>query len=91
MKSPIGYKFRDQTIPENTAYGLLQYVNHRIRTGSFLTAVLCNDLKEAMSYADDENADNLQCIVAWLYNESPSAAWGSEQRFTSWLAGRGDS
>jgi hypothetical protein len=91
MKSPLGYQFRNQTIPDNTAYGLRQYIDHHIRPGSFLTAVLCNDLRESFSCADEENSDNLQSIVAWLYNEAPSAAWGNRERFVWWLNAGEDS
>jgi hypothetical protein len=88
MRSPLGFDFRGHTIPEATAKGLLRYLDHHIRPGSFLCAVLCNDLKESLGCADDENTASLQALVAYLYNEVPSAAWGSPEKFTAWLEAR---
>jgi hypothetical protein len=88
MRSPLGYDFRGHTIPEATAEGLARYLDQHIRPGSFLSAVLCNDLKESLGCADDENAANLQALVAYLYNEVPSAAWGSPEKFAAWLEAR---
>jgi hypothetical protein len=83
--SPSGYHFRGRTIPELTAAGLARYLDQHIKPGSFLSAVLCNDLRESLACADDENTDSLQAIVAYLYNEVPSAAWGSPEKFQAWL------
>jgi hypothetical protein len=85
MKSPLGYEFRGRTIPEATAGGIVRYLNDHIRPGSFLSAVLGNDLREAMGCADDENTASLQAIVAYLYNEAPFGSWGSPENFTAWL------
>lgn len=85
MRSPAGYEFRGNTIPEATAAGLSRYLDEHIRPGSFLSAVLCNDLRESLACADDENTASLQAIVAYLYNEAPQAAWGSPEKFTAWL------
>ena len=86
MMSPIGYDFRGRTIPTLAAEGLARYLDHHIRPGGFLCAVLSNDLAEALGRADDENAECLQAIVAYLYNEAPSPSWGSPEKFKAWLA-----
>jgi hypothetical protein len=85
MRSAVNYVFRGIAIPIHTAEGIDRYVQERIHPGSFLEAVLCNDLREACAHADEDNAVALWAIVAFLYNEIPIAAWGSPEKFTAWL------
>ena len=88
MKPALGYHFRGRAIPDLTAEGLARYLDQHIRPGSFLSAVLRNDLRESLACADDENTASLQAIVAYLYNEVPGAAWGSPEKFSAWLEAR---
>ena len=57
---------------------------HGISPGGFLTAVLENDLAQAMNRADNEALENLPHIVAYLYNECSEACWGSSEIVKSW-------
>ena len=61
-----------------------RYVEHGCPTGSFLEAVLKNNLKEAFGRADHEAMDNLRHIVAYCYNEIPAPCWGSEEKVNEW-------
>lgn len=61
------------------------YVMHGIPTGSFLEAVLCNDLMEAMGRADMGNRMTLFEICDYVYNETPSACHGSQEKVRAWL------
>lgn len=79
------YQFRGFEIPDYMMDGLDNYINHKIPPGHFLTAVLCNDLWEAVSRADDENVKNLPAYIGYLYNEAPSGCWGSFEKFEAWL------
>jgi hypothetical protein len=79
------YTFREHYIPERMAYGIKLYVEHHVKPGSFLSAVICNDLTEAVGQADDENLRNIPAYVAYFYNEAPRGCWGSPERFTEWL------
>ena len=72
-------------VPEHIRDGLIGYVEHHWRPGGFLTAVLSNDLKEAMGRADDLARDGLFAIVKWLYSCAPSSCWGSPERVNDWL------
>lgn len=63
--------------PVNVRKAFDNYVYLGVPLGSFLTAVLSNDLKEAIGRADDTNLVALPHIVAYLYNEIPAALWGS--------------
>ena len=62
-----------------------RYVNDHIPTGSFLEAVLCNNLKEAIGRADSENLRDIVEIVQYCYWEIPSVCWGSPKEVRAWL------
>jgi len=64
-------------IPQATLDSLDRYVNHKLMPGSFLTAVLSNDLFGAVGRADSENLAALPDLVKYIYNNVPSAAWGN--------------
>ena len=85
MKSAVGYTFRGIAIPIVTAEGLDRYVRERCPVGSFLEAVLSNNLREACAHANEDNAVALWAIVGWLYNEAPGLCWGSAERVEAWL------
>jgi hypothetical protein len=53
------------------------YAEHGCEPGSFLRAVLENDLFEAVSRADSEAASSLPDIVRYIYNNIPMGIWGS--------------
>ncbi len=72
-------------IPQNTKESLDRYVNDRIPTGSFLYAVLTNDLFEATGRADSSNEVALFQICQYIYNELPSGCWGGPERVKEWL------
>ena len=61
------------------------YVNHGLRPGDFLSAVIRNDLKEAVARADSENLRNLPAFVAYFYNEVPAICWGSSEAMDQWI------
>lgn len=64
---------------------LQRYVDNKIPTGGFLTAVLSNDLKEACVRADHINIRRIPEIVAYCYNNIPAICWGSRERVQAWL------
>ena len=77
-------------IPRHTQYGLDSYVKDRQYPGSFLRALLENNLKNAVGYADDQNKENLVDIVIYCYNNIPSICWGSKEEVEAWLERRED-
>lgn len=79
-----GYKFRGVPIPDHLSEGLDLHVLHGLTTGSFLWAVLTNDLRDALARADAEALAALPAIVGWLYNEAPAGCWGSPDKAESW-------
>jgi hypothetical protein len=66
---------------------LTRYIEHRIEPGSFVRAVLCNNLREAMACADHINRRRVFEWTSWLYNNAPRDCWGNEIKVSAWLAG----
>lgn len=65
-------------IPAKTVTALERYVFESRSPGSFLTAVLSNDLQMAVIYADDDNLALLKPICQFVFYRLPSVCWGSE-------------
>ena len=82
------YSFRGFTVPDYMVGALRDYIENYVPVGGFLTAVLQNDLTEAVGRADDHNTANLPAYVSYLYNNAPRDCWGSPERVTAWLAKR---
>ena len=74
-------------IPSRMGPGITRYLEHRVQPGSFLSAVICNDLQEAVGWADEENVINLPAYAYYFYNEVDSRAWGSVEAMKRWLEG----
>lgn len=64
-------------VDKNIKDSLDRYIEDRIPTGSFLRAVLENDLMEAVGRADLTNRNNLHAICLYVYNNLPRGSWGS--------------
>lgn len=78
------YRFNDFEIPDYMADGITNWIEHGIVPGSFLSAVIRNDLREAVGCADDTNIRNLPAYVGYFYNEAPSQCWGSFEKVEAW-------
>ena len=81
----MSYQFRHWSIPDHMMSGLRRYIDDHCAVGDFLTAVLENNLREAVHRADDHNLENLPAYVYYLYNEAPSKCWGSPEKVKEWL------
>lgn len=53
-------------------------------TGSFVQAVLENNLSNAVGFADKDNLETLPAIVNYVYNEIPGDSWGSPEKVAAW-------
>lgn len=60
------------------------YIGLGVPLGGFLTAVVENNLSEAVGQADSQNAPLLRDYVMYLYNECPSMCWGSREKVKLW-------
>lgn len=81
------YKFWEYHIPEHMMPGIERYVEKRIKPGDFLLAIFSNNFVDAVSRADDDCAINLKAFMGYMYNEMPSASWGSPEKVKTWLKG----
>ena len=80
------HEFQGFYIPERMMGGIKRYITHGIPPGSFLTAIICNNLTEAVARADDENMQNLPAYANYFYWEVPGNAWGSKEKMDAWMA-----
>lgn len=80
------YRFKGSVIPKHMMEKIREYIFEHHPVGHFLTAVICNDLKDAVGKADDENLPNLAAYVGFFYNEAPGTCWGSKEKMDQWLA-----
>lgn len=71
-------------VPDHTREALENYLIRGYPPGSFLKAVLCNDLVGATGRADATNLQHLKSIVTWIVNNVPINAWQSEERVYNW-------
>ena len=75
----------DRSIPAHTHEALMNYFDRGWEPGSFLMAVLQNDLMRATFSADHMNRSKLPEIAAWVYHNAPSGSWGSDKAIRGWL------
>lgn len=76
-------------LPEHMRDGFQRYIERGIPGGSFMNAVLANDLMGAMQRADDINRERLFDTCAFLHNEAPIGCFGSEERVRDWIKSGG--
>lgn len=63
-----------------------RYVTHGILPGSFLLAVLCNDLLGAIGAADEWSLAHLRDIVRHVANRLPARCCGSPEAVSKYAA-----
>lgn len=74
------------TVPVEIFEGLCHYVNWRVAPGSFLRAVLENNLVLAVSRAHPSSLVNLREIVTVCLSTLPMECWGNATKVEAWLA-----
>lgn len=73
-------------VPRHILESLHRYVDHGIRTGGFVEAVLANDLWRALSVADPDSMRALKEIVWCVTSFVPANACGSYENVEDWLS-----
>lgn len=73
-------------IPEHMRGGVRRWIEHGIFPGSFLTAVIENDLRTAVAKADDINVNRLADYVRFFHCDAPAGCWGSPEKVEAWNA-----
>jgi hypothetical protein len=66
---------------------LERYIEQRICGGWFITAVLENNLFNAVGSADEASLKGLKGIVTLIYCHVPQKCWGSKEKVKNWLNG----
>lgn len=74
-----------EIIPAHMRGAMERYLSHGLEPGSFLTAVLCNDLSGAFLAADHINRERIGDFMAYLWWNAPSQAWGSRDKYIQWV------
>jgi hypothetical protein len=64
---------------------LEDYVRTGRPVGSFLEAVISNNLKDAVMFADARNICNLPAFASYMYNNMPAPSQGSRERYRAWV------
>lgn len=80
MKYDINYS----KIPEHMRPGLERYLEYGVIPGRFLTAILENNLVDAVAHADRVNKTSFREWASFLYNEMPAGSWGSKEKVRKW-------
>ena len=85
MQCRWGEMSRTETyVPEHTRESIKQWIEHGVDAGSFINALMANDLFLAISKADDRNKTSFTSIVSWIWNYAPAACYGSYDICQSW-------
>ena len=72
-------------VPEHIQGALKRYIDRGLEPGSFLGAVLSNDLIGAVVRADAVNKPAIPDIVTFLSLYVPAACWGSKTAYWDWM------
>lgn len=72
-------------IPEHVLAGVYSFVEHRTEPGHFLSAVLCDNLFEAVGRADKESGAALRELVCFIHCEVPTMCYGNTIKVRGWL------
>jgi hypothetical protein len=71
--------------PDEIVDTIKQYVEHRLEPGSFVRAVLENDLMSAIFKAHPLMLPHLKYVCMYVWWEIPSECWGSREKVNAWL------
>ncbi len=71
-------------LPESSRGAMKRYIEYGIEPGSFLTAVIENNLSESFACADENNRFLLFDIVSWFYSTAPMQCWKSRENRIAW-------
>jgi hypothetical protein len=71
-------------IPIHMHNGIIRWILDGIRPGTFLCAIVENNLKESIMRADIDNITRLIAYVNFFYNAAPGGCWGSVDKVRQW-------
>lgn len=76
-------------VREATIDTLIRYVVKGIPPGGFMSAVLANDLFDAVGRADTDSMFELSAIVKMIWNDCPGSCWGDRDAVREWISNGG--
>jgi len=76
-------------ISDSILLAIRNHVDHGMQCGSFMHAVLCNDLAVSIARADSYSLKILPLIVSYIYNNIPADCHGSFAKVKAWQKRRG--
>jgi hypothetical protein len=71
-------------IPDDMVGGIERWIKFSVNPGNFLTAVMENNLREAVGRGDAVNQRLLPNYVQFFYNYAPAQCWGSPEKVKAW-------
>ena len=71
-------------LPEHLRSGIYLYIEKKVKPGSFLCAVISNDLFDAVGHFSGDLYE-LKKIIFWFVWKAPSQSWGSKDKMDQWL------
>ena len=76
--------FESLGLPDYMFGGTWRWINNGIQPGSFLQAVVNNDLHGALCHADDHNINKLKEWMHFFQHVAPSGCWGDRTIARMW-------
>ena len=73
------------SMPNRLREAIIRYVDNGMPTGSFLEAVLRNNLFKACKSADSESQEKLFQITYFILHVVPVVCRGSKNEFNTWI------
>jgi hypothetical protein len=77
-------RMRQLELPEWTHEELLDYIHRGQFCGSFLEAILSNDLKQAVNRCMQHEMEFIPRFIIFLTNHAPMGCWGSPENYDQW-------
>ena len=78
-------KYNDYGLPRYMINSVLDYIEDGVPPGGFLSAIIENDLRGAISSADLNNLALLPEWVTWFYTFAPASCWGKDGACRAWI------
>lgn len=79
------YKEKLSILPDHMHDAIVAWIEQARPTGSFLRALLSNNLMDAFGQADEANTAAMRQWVIYLYNYAPAGCFGSPEKVRSWI------
>ena len=73
-----------QAIPQHMRDSIQRYCVHHIKPGSFLSALLQNDLQNTIFNADEQNLPLIKLYLQWFHTNTSNLL--GKENFQKWIA-----